>query len=52
MTDRDEEENWGLAVYHALDVGAPVLALREEGGVLFVTTTKGTFPLDRRFFDD
>ena len=41
----DEPKVWDLTDWDVLEVGAPVLALTEEDGVLFVTTTKGTFPV-------
>lgn len=37
--------------WNYIEVGAEVLGLRKEDGVLMVTTVKGTFPLDPRFFE-
>ena len=37
---------------HVIDLGAPVLGFHNADGVLMVTTTRGTFPLDPRFFDE
>lgn len=37
--------------WNTIEVGAEVLGLREEDGILIVTTVKGTFPLDPRFLE-
>ena len=37
--------------WNTIEVGAEVLGLCEEDGVLIVTTVKGTFPLDPRLFE-
>ena len=46
-----DPSNFDITGANVLDVGAEVLALREEDGKLVVTTARGTFPLDPRFFD-
>ena len=53
MTDNKERESegWGDSC-GVIDVGAAVLGFHESDGVLYVTTTKGTFPLDKRLFDE
>lgn len=41
----DDPESWEPNG-EIIDCGAEVLAIREENGVLIVTTKRGTFPVD------
>ena len=46
-----ESEGWGSSS-GVIDLGAAPLGFHEADGKLYVTTTRGTFPLDERLFDE